>query len=157
MAIDIAIYVAQIVFTILGRVCILRDSRFNDLEIRKRMSSQLKRAGINNIYLIRIIYVYVIIPVVKYACLAWHTNLPKYISDNTEIIKKMSLKTRFPGFAYEIILHILNLLTLHQRKNELCRAYFAQMKRSDHKLNAVLPNGRSVLHLLTYFKKFQNG
>ena len=54
---------------------------------RKRvyMIYQLKRAGINqNIR----IYVSVIRPVVEYACPVWHTNLPKYVSDNIEIIHK---------------------------------------------------------------------
>ena len=50
------------------------------------MIYQLKRAGINQIDLVRM-YVSVIRPVVKYACLVWHTNLPKYLSDNIEIIQ----------------------------------------------------------------------
>ena len=54
---------------------------------RKRvyMIYQLKRAGINQNDLIRI-YVSVIRPVVEYACPVWHTNLPKYLSDNIEVI-----------------------------------------------------------------------
>ena len=50
---------------------------------RKRvyMIYQLKRACINQNDLIRI-YVSVIRPAVEYACPVWHTNLPKYSSDN---------------------------------------------------------------------------
>ena len=57
---------------------------------RKRvyMIYQLKCAGINQNDLGRI-YVSVIRPVVEYACLVWHTNLPKYLSDNIEIISKL--------------------------------------------------------------------
>ena len=109
---------------------------------RKRvyMIFQLKRAGVNQNNLIRI-YVSVIRPVVAYACPVWHTNLLKYLSDNIEIITKTSLKTIFPGYQYENILQMENLPTLHRRRDELCRVYFAKIKSNYHKLNALLPNG----------------
>ena len=105
---------------------------------RKRMYMvyQLKRAGINQNDVI-IIYVSVIRPVVEHACPVWHTNLPRYLSDNIEIIQKRCLKTIFPGYPYENILQMVNLPTSHRRRDELCRAYFA-------KLNALVQNGRSV-------------
>ena len=91
---------------------------------RKRMYMiyQLKRAGINQNDLIRM-YVSVIRPVVEYACPVWHTNLLKYISDNIEIILKRYLKTIFPGYQYENILQMVNLPTLHRRRNELCNVF----------------------------------
>ena len=98
------------------------------------MIYQLKRAGINQNDLIRI-YVSVIRHVVEYACPIWHTNLPKYLSDNIEIIQKRCLKTIFPGYQYENILQMVNLPTLHRRRDELC---FAKMKSRDHKLNALV-------------------
>ena len=111
------------------------------------MIYQLKRAGINQNDLIRM-YVSVIRPVVEYACPVWHTNLPKYLSDNIDIIQKRCLKTIFPGYQYENILQMVNLPTLHRRCDELCRVYFAKTKSNDHKLNALLPNGRSVPYTL---------
>ena len=121
---------------------------------RKRvyMIYQLKRAGINQNDLIRI-YISVIRPVVEYACPVWHTNLPKYLSDNIEIIQKRCLKTIFPCYQYENILQMVNLPTLHRRRDELCRAYFAEMKSRDHKLNALVPNGRSVPYALRLCNK----
>ena len=82
---------------------------------RKRvyMINQLKRARLNQNDLIRI-YVSVIRPVVEYACPVWHTNVPKYLSDNTEKILKRCLKTIFPGYQYTNILQIVNLPTLHR-------------------------------------------
>ena len=56
----------------------------------------------------------------------WHTNVPKYLSDNIEIIQKRCLKTIFPGYQYENILQMVNLPTLHRRRDELCRVYFAK-------------------------------
>ena len=87
------------------------------------MIYQLKRAGINQIDLVRI-YVSVIRPVVEYACPVWHTNLPKYLSDNIEIIQKRCLKTIFPGVTYEDILQMVNIPTLNDRRNAICKAYF---------------------------------
>ena len=104
---------------------------------RKRvyMIYQLKRAGINQIDLVRI-YVSVIRLVVEYACPVWHMNLPKYLSDNIEIIKKRCLKTIFPGFMYEDILQMVNIPTLHDRRSAICKAYFGS--GGDHKLNKTL-------------------
>ena len=60
---------------------------------------QLKRAGIGQCDLVRI-YISVIRPVVEYACPAWHTNLPKYVSDtinsNTKPVALESYHT-LPG------------------------------------------------------------
>ena len=72
------------------------------------MIYQLKRAGINQIDLVRI-YVSVIRSVVEYACPVWHTNVPKYLSNNIEITKKRCLKTIFPGFTYKDILQMVNM------------------------------------------------
>ena len=141
-------------------ICFRRD-RTSDLswnahvdeiisKARKRvyLIYQLKCPGINQNNLIRI-YVSVIRPVVEYACPVWHTNLPKYLSDNIEIIQKRCLKTRFPGYQYENILQMVNLPTLHRRRDELCRAYFDKTKSRDHKLNALVPNGQGVPYALT--------
>ena len=48
---------------------------------------------------------------------------------------------------------MVNLPTLHRRRVELCRAYFAKMKSSDHNLNALVPNGRSVPYALRLCNK----
>ena len=60
---------------------------------------QLKRAGIGQCDLVRI-YISVIRPVVEYACPAWHTNLPKYLSDNIELIQKRCMKTVIKTHLY---------------------------------------------------------
>ena len=48
---------------------------------------QLKRAGITEKDLVSV-YVSVVRPVLEFACLIWHTNLPQYLSDNIEVIQK---------------------------------------------------------------------
>ena len=99
---------------------------------------QLKRAGIGHCDLVRI-YTAVFRPVVEYACLAWHTNLPKYVSDNIELIQKRCMKTIFPGSNYDDILEMTNLPTQHDKRTTFCRTYFNKINRSNHKLSALLP------------------
>ena len=108
---------------------------------------QLKRASIGQCDLVRI-YISVVRPVVEYACPAWHTNLPKYVSDNIELIKKRCMKTISPGCSYDDILEMANLPTLHDRRTSLYRAYYNKMSRSNHKLNALLPGRRTVPYAL---------
>ena len=85
------------------------------------------------------IYISVIRPVVEYACPAWHTNLPKYVSDNIALIQKRCMTTTFPDCSYDDISEMTNLSTLHDMRTMLCRAYFNKMIRCNHKLNALLP------------------
>ena len=108
---------------------------------------QLKLAGIGQCDLVRI-YIAVIRPVIEYACPAWHTNLPKYVSDNIGLIIKRCMKTIFPGGSYDDILEVTNLPTLHVRLTTLCRTYFNKMNRSNHKRNALLPDRRTVPYAL---------
>ena len=76
-----------------------------------------------------------------------------YLNINRTTIQKRCLKTIFPGYQYENILQMVNLPTLHRRRDELCRAYFVKIKSRDHKLNALVPNGRSVPHALRLCNK----
>ena len=59
------------------------------------MLYQLKRAGIRQTDLVNV-YVSVVRPVLEYACPVWHTNLPKYISENIEMIQKKSIEIYIP-------------------------------------------------------------
>ena len=70
------------------------------------MLYQLKRAGIRQTDLVNV-YVSVVRPVLEYACPVWHTNLPKYLSDNIEMIQKRALKSIFPNKGYDDILYDL--------------------------------------------------
>ena len=46
----------------------------------------------------------VVRPVLEYACPVWHTNLPKYLSENIEMIQKRALKSIFPNKGYDDII-----------------------------------------------------
>ena len=85
------------------------------------MLYQLKRAGVNQADLVTI-YIIVVRPVVEYACPVWSTNLPVYLSDNIEMIQKRALRAIFPGMSYDDILTQINLSTLKDRRDYLCKA-----------------------------------
>ena len=97
---------------------------------------QLKRAGVNQADLVTI-YISVVRPVVEYACPVWHTNLPIYLSDNIEIIQKRAVRAIFPGMSYVDILNHINLSTLKERRDYLCKTYLRNMLAPSHKVNCL--------------------
>ena len=62
----------------------------------------------------------------------WHTNLPIYLSDNIEMIQKRAVRAIFPGMSYVDIINHINVSTLKERRDYLCKKYFINMQaRSD--------------------------
>ena len=72
---------------------------------------QLKRAGINQSDLVSL-FLSIVRPVLEYACPVWQTNLPTYLSDSIELIKKRATKSIYPGQSYADMLQRMGLLTL---------------------------------------------
>ena len=79
------------------------------------------------------------------ACLVWYTNVS--IGQHRNNFKRC-LQTICPGYPYENILQ-----TLHHKLDELCRVYFGEMPSSDHRLNALVPTGRSGPYALRLCNK----
>ena len=102
------------------------------------MLYQLKRAGVNQADLVTI-YISVVKPIVEYACPVWHTNLPIYLSNNIEMIQKRAVREIFPGMSYVDILNHINLSTLKEIRDYLCKKYFINMQVRSHKVNCLLP------------------
>ena len=90
------------------------------------------------------IYVSVVRPVLEYACPVWPTNLPKYLSDNIEMIQKRPLKSIFPNKGYDDIMYDLGMCTLHERRNVICEQYFKKMQGNSHKLHHLLPEKKCI-------------
>ncbi len=63
-----------------------------------------------------------IVDLLEYACPAWGTCLPKYLSDNIEIVQKRGLRWNYPGQHYAEIIDKLQVLRLLERRETLCRA-----------------------------------
>ena len=93
-------------------------------------------AGVNQKDLITI-YISVVRPVVEYACPVWNTNLPIYLSDNIEMIQKRAVWAIFPGMSYDDILTHINLSTLKDIRDYLCKKYFINMPARSHKVNCL--------------------
>ena len=74
----------------------------------------------------------------------WHTNLPIYLSDTIEMIQKRAVTAIFPGMSYVDILNHINLNTLKERRDYLCKKYFINMQTRSHKVNRLLPEKRHV-------------
>ena len=92
------------------------------------------------------IYISVVRPVVEYACPVWNTNLPIYLSDNIEMIQKRAVRAIFPGMSYDDILTHINLSTLKDRRDYICKKYFINMQARSHKVNCLLPDKRHFDH-----------
>ena len=80
----------------------------------------------------------------EYACPVWHTNLPKYLSENIELVQKRALKAIFPGESYSDILNNIGIGTLKERRDYICDKYFRNMQDSSNKLNHLLPERRQI-------------
>ena len=109
------------------------------------MLYQPKRAGVIQADLVTI-YISVVIPAVEYACPVWTTNLPVYLSDNIDIFQKRAVRAIFPGMSYDDILTHINLSTLKDRRDYLCKKYFINMQARSHVVNCLLPEKRHVDH-----------
>ena len=102
-------------------------------------SYHLKRAGIDRKSLI-LFYCTCIRSILEYACQAFHTNLPAYLSDQIERVQKRVLRILFPEVSYGKALEDAGLKTLFRRREELCSSLFKQTVESDqHKLAGLLP------------------
>ena len=76
----------------------------------------------------------------------WNTNLSIYLSDNIEMIQKRVVRAIFPGMSYDDILTHINLSTLKDRRDYLCKKYFINMQARSHKVNCLLPEKRHFDH-----------
>ena len=86
----------------------------------------------------------VVRPVLQYACPVWHTNLPKYLSDNIEIIQKRALKSIFPNKGYDDILYDIGVCTLHEIRNVIYEQNVKNMQGNSHNVHHLLPEERCI-------------
>ena len=75
------------------------------------------------------------------SCIA---HVPKYMSDNIEIIQRRALITEDTGNSYDVCLEMSGLDTLLVRRDNICRDYIRQMSLPSHKLYKLLPAARQV-------------
>ena len=104
------------------------------------LRKQLKNSGIDHKTLIQF-YCACIRSVLEYACQAFHSSLPSYLSDQIERVQKRVSRILFPKVSYGKALEDAGFKKLFHRREELCSSLFKQIVESDgqHKLAGLLP------------------
>ena len=100
--------------------------------LRKRLDvffKKLKHAGIDRKSLIQF-YCACIRSVLEYACQAFCSSLPAYLSDQIERVQKRVLRILFPEVSYSKALEDAGIKTLFHRREELCSTLFKQIVES---------------------------
>ena len=60
------------------------------------------------------------------------------------MIQKRAVKAICPGMSYVDVLNHINVTTLKERRDYLCKKYFMNMQASSNKVNCLLPEKRHV-------------
>ena len=101
-------------------------------------------------------YLSIIRPVLEYACPAWSTSLPHYLSEKLESVQKRCMKIIYPGHIYSQALEKAKLTSLYDRRNVLCHSFFKQLEKPDNKLfNLLPPLRKSGAYHLRKAKKYE--
>ena len=107
----------------------------------------MKRSGLSDKDMFRV-YISIVRPVMEYACPVWATSLTKEQQDTLESIQKRALHIICPSSSYNESLEYFNLPTLRERRNLLCKRFFDDMKKDNHKLHDLLPMARNASYKL---------
>ena len=98
----------------------------------------LKRSGVPPRDLCSV-YSYFIRPVLEYACPVWHTSLSLSLRDDVEDIQRRAIRIIYPHLSYCQGLQDLNLPTLFDRRQSLCRSFYKSNLASNSKINDLIP------------------
>ena len=89
------------------------------------------------------VYLSLIRPVLKYYCPIWHPNLPIYLSDRIERIRRRAFRIMYPTLSYEDALRTTCCTRLSIRRNHLCLKTFETINsNTNSKLAHLLPKKR---------------
>ena len=100
----------------------------------------LRRSGVPSRDLCSV-FCYFIRPILEYACPVWHSSLTLKLSDEIEAIQRHAVKIILPHLTYDEGLSALNLTTLFDRREHLCRSFYHKIITNPaNKLNDLIPN-----------------
>lgn len=106
----------------------------------------LKRSSVSQDDLLHF-YVSIIRSVLEYACPVWHNSLTVNQNNRIESIQKRVLCVIYGNdnnYNYNEICGKLELPTLHERREFLCKSFFKSILNNDSCLNYLLPNIRDA-------------
>ena len=87
------------------------------------------------------VFCYFIRPILEYACPVWHSSSTLKLSDEIKAIQRRAVKIILPHLTYDEGLSALNLMTLFDRREHLCRSFYHKIFRKPaNKLNDLIPN-----------------
>ena len=116
---------------------------------------QLQRAGVDEKHLIDF-YNACIRSVVEYACEIFHSNLPIYLSDDSERIQRRAMRIIYPEMKYKEALEQGHLQSLYDRRENRSVRLFEQIEKDpNHKLKALLPNLNTCVNSLRTVRKYE--
>lgn len=98
----------------------------------------LKRSGVTSNDLCSV-YRCFVRPILEYACPVWHSSLTIALNDQLEQIQKRATKIMLPSLSYSDRLAQLNLITLHERREDLCLRFYKTISKPDDRINDILP------------------
>ena len=81
----------------------------------------------------------IIIPILEYACPAWHPLLTEQQHDSLEGVQKRVCRIICPFTAYSDAMRLLNIGSLRHRRDNLCIQFFKKMESPEHVLHSLLP------------------
>ena len=85
------------------------------------------------------VYSYFIRPVLVYACPVWHASLSSSLRDDVEGIQRRAIRIIYPHLSYSQGLQELNLPTLFDRRQSLCRSFYKSNLASTSKIEDLIP------------------
>ena len=109
-------------------------------KVAKRMYCMhyLARARVKDTDIITI-YCSIIRSVLEYACPVWHPGLTQKQSNEIEKVQKRCLKLIYPELSYDDSLAKSGLTKLEERRENLTRDLFDEIKDEQHILHSLLP------------------
>ena len=120
---------------------------------RLHFLSQLKRTRMPSCDIVKV-YMSLVRPIVEYACQVWHSSLTAEQSDLIECVQQRALKLAFPQLEYKDALMESNLVTLYQRREELCKRLYESAQDPSHKLYPLLPLQKEIKYNTRNQRKF---
>ena len=78
-------------------------------------------------------------PILEFACEAWHSCLPTYLSDQIESVQRRALRIVYPSINYTQAMQAAKIPILYERRSNLCERLFSKMLSPNHKLNSLVP------------------
>ena len=94
----------------------------------------LRRAGVDPKDIVAI-NVALICSILEYACKVWHSGPAVQRSDQLGLVQRGALRVAYPDHSYRVALQITGLDTLRDRRDRLCRTFFANVLEPTHILH----------------------